>query len=452
MNDLFGTSGIRGVVGEEITSELAVGVSRSIAEDLGNSGKVLIGRDTRLSGEMIEDALVSGFLSSGLDVDRLGIVPTPVVGYSVSAQEAEVGVMITASHNPPEYNGIKLFGSNGVAFSPEREKKVESTYYSMGYSSVDWESIDKLSELEVLDGYLEKIAEKIEVNRGYRVVVDCACGSSAVTTPYLLEELGCEVLTLNSHLDGRFPGRSPEPIEENLGDLMKSVKESGADLGIAHDGDGDRVAVVDETGKMVGHDKLLALVSAYSTERFGGGVVTTVDASKVVDEQVSEAGGKVLRTKVGDVAVVNEMRESGMVFGGEPSGTWIMGDVHMCPDGTLAAARILEMLDSLDGSMSELIDSLPSYPIMRDKVDCENERKVNVMSAVIDKVPSEFSNIEEISTQDGVRLRFFGGEWILIRPSGTEPYIRVTAEADEEDRARSFVQSSRQLLESVKSL
>lgn len=447
MTELFGTSGVRGVFNEEVTPELAMGLAKSLAEHLGGSGEVLIGRDTRVSGEVLEDAIISGLLSSGLDVKTLGIVSTPVVGLSVRETGADAGVMITASHNPPEYNGIKLFDSEGMAMTPDREEEIEGIYSESEFMEADWPDIGRAGELDFLEDYLDGMAEELSLENDYRVVIDCASGPSSRTTPQLLERLGCEVVTINSQLDGSFPGRLPEPTEENLADLSEFVRDSDADLGFAHDGDGDRIAAVDGTGRLVPDDKLLALVASHYMERFGGGVVTTVDASKIVDELVSGAGGEVVRTRVGDVAVAQEMDSCGFPFGGEPSGTWILGDVHLCPDGTLAAAKILEMLDSREEDLDGLVDSLPSYPIVREKVDCPEEEKEGKMEEVEDRAESAFEGVEEVSNVDGVRLEFGGGDWILIRPSGTEPYIRITAEAGDGDMAEELAQTAKGLLE-----
>lgn len=445
MDDLFGTSGVRGIVNKEVDCKLALNLARSLSSLVENDGEVLIGRDTRLSGEMFENSLIAGFASSGINVGRLGIVPTPVVGFSVLECRADAGLMITASHNPPEYNGVKFFDSDGTAFSAEKEREIERAYRDGNFTG-NWNSIGSVRDCEFLDDYLEYMSDKISLERDYKVVVDCANGPTARTTPALLGKLGCETITLNSHNDGRFCGRKPEPSEDNLRDLCNMVGSIDADLGIAHDGDGDRVAAVDENGRMVNEDQLLALISAFSIERFGRGVVTTVDASKVIDEQVKEVGGKVWRTEVGDVNVAQEMKIRGVSFGGEPSGTWILGDVHMCPDGTLAAARILEMMYEHETPLSKLIGDIPHYPVLREKIECSDEKKEAKMIEVKEEAKSAFSGIRDILTIDGIRLELADGDWILIRPSGTEPYIRVTVEASDNDKAEFLLDTAVKVL------
>lgn len=446
MGDLFGTSGVRGIANEEITPELALDLARSMAAELGGSGRILIGRDTRLTGQMLEDALVSGFLSTGFEVEKMGVVPTPAVGFAVSELGMDVGVMITASHNPPEYNGIKFFDSDGMAITQDVERKIEEHYYNRSFEGSDWHSIPEVESIEILRDYLDLLKSEVSLEKDFKVAVDCANGPSSKTTPNLLESLGCKVSTINSQLDGTFPGRSPEPVAEHLQDLSNFVSSTDADIGLAHDGDGDRVAAVDEKGRVVGADELLGLAASYSAEVFAGGVVTTVDASRLIDEQVSEAGYDTFRTEVGDVSVAREMDSRGLSFGGEPSGTWIMGDVHMCPDGTLAAARILEILDGRGVPLSHLVDELPNFPILRDKVGCPDAEKSEIMDMVKERALEEFGDFEDILTVDGVRLEFSSGDWVLIRPSGTEPYIRVTAEAADESRAESLVEKGKELL------
>lgn len=443
---LFGTSGIRDITNREITPELAIHLAKSFFAELGEPGKVLIARDTRVSGEMLESALTSGFLSSGCEVVKLGVCPTPVLGFSIPELEADAGVMITASHNPPQYNGFKFFGPRGMVLQPERERKIENYYNKREFDPCAWSEIPDVKHSEVLRKYLELMSNEISIDGDYTVAIDCASGPSAKTTPQLLSSLGFEVITLNSQLDGTFPGRSPEPVEENLGDLSKMINGSDIDLGFAHDGDGDRIAVVDGMGEVVSQDKLLALMGAYSVERFGSGIVTTVDASKIVEEEVSEVGGEVSRTKVGDVSVAWEMLSQDFPFGGEPSGTWIIGDIHMCPDGTVAAARVLEMLDEKEKTLSQLAESISSYPILRGKVECPDQEKSEKMDSIEEEAPREFEGVRDIITVDGVRLEFEGGDWILIRPSGTEPYIRITSEAEEKENAQSRLERAMDLL------
>ncbi len=422
------------MVNEELKPEIALDLGLALATTLGNSGEVVVGKDPRTSSDMYESCLISGLLSGGCDVKRLGVVPTPVVSFAARTLDAKAGVMITASHNPPEYNGVKLWGSNGMAYTPKQENAIERAYFDKQTKPVAWDQIGEVGTADVLPGYLDEILGAVKLKRRYKVVVDCGNGAGSVATPYLLRRLGCSVTTLNSQLDGFFPGRALEPSAENLGELRNMVKLVGANLGIAHDGDADRIAVVDELGRVAQPDKLLALVSAHQVRWKGEVVITTVDAPSVVDDAVSKRGGKVVRTRVGDVNVAAEIKQHKAVFGGEPSGTWIFPDVHLAPDGPLAAAKILELLDATNKKLSRLLDALPDYRMVREKVACPNDRKAGTMKKLKVGMKREFPDAGKALTIDGVRLDFKDG-WVLVRPSGTEPYIRVTVGGKTSDRA-----------------
>ncbi len=447
MEKLFGTSGIRGVLWEEITPEFMMDLGLVLATHLGNSGTVVIGRDTRVSSLMLEDSFVSGLLSGGCRVKKTGVVPTPVVGFAVSRLGASAGVVITASHNPPEYNGIKLLDSNGMAYTPELEKEIEKVYFNKRAKRVGWDGIGGVEVTDVLSSYVDEAVARVRLKRRYEIVVDCGNGSGSFVTPFLFRKLGCEVKTLNSHPDGTFPARGLEPSAENLDGLCRAVRATGADLGIAHDGDADRVAAVDDAGRVVQPDKLLALVAAGQLTENKKIVVTTVDASMVVDEVVARYGGQVVRTPVGDVHVAAAVKQHHSIFGGEPSGAWIFPDFHLTPDGPFGAIKILELLDSTGKKLSELLDGLPDYQVAREKIPCSNPKKAQVMKKV-DLRSKEIPNVLNVSHVDGIRLEF-GDGWVLVRPSGTEPYIRITAESRSSERALELVQMMAKILKSV---
>ncbi|MBQ6813112.1 MAG: phosphoglucosamine mutase [Methanobrevibacter sp.] len=431
---LFGTSGIRGKVGSEVDSELALKIGKSLAKYLKNSGKVVIGYDTRTTNKMLEQAITAGLTEHGVDVVKIDMVPTPLVGYATLKLGADAGVMLTASHNPSQYNGIKLWNANGMAYTPEQEAEIEAIYYSNDFGEVYWDKIGDVSHNdEIKKQYIDALLDVVDIKPGLKVVIDCACGAGSEISPLVFRKAGCEVITLNSQVDGFFPGRNPEPNEANLSSLMKAVVATGSDLGIAHDGDADRMITVDEKGNVSAFDKLLALVS----KKFGGTVVTTVDAGLCMDEAMEEVGGKVLRTKVGDVSVADVIIKENANFGGEPSGTWLHPDFCMCPDGILSGLRIAEIV-SKEGKLSELLDKIPDYPNIREKVICSKEEKIHVMENMEDLLTNAFDDIKEVNTIDGVRLSFEDGSWVLVRPSGTEDYVRITLEAKTEEKAESI--------------
>ena len=425
---LFGTSGIRGLIGSEVTCELALNVGKSLAYYLGNEGTVVIGYDTRTTNQMLDQAICAGLLESGVDVIKIGMVPTPLVGYATEKLDADAGIMLTASHNPSQYNGIKLWNKNGMAYTQTQERKIEEIYANKDYISVSWDSIGKLSVNEEIKGqYIDDLVDMVDIKEGLKVVVDCASGAGSEISPLVFRKAGCEVTTLNSQPDGFFPGRNPEPNAENLQTLMKTVVAIGADLGIAHDGDADRMITVDEKGNISPFDSLLALIS----KEFEGDIVTTVDAGLCMDESVK---GEVLRTPVGDVNVAEVIIEKNAAFGGEPSGTWLHPDFCMCPDGILSGLRMAEIV-SREGKLSELLAQIPQYPNIREKITCSKEAKIKVMENMEDLLKDAFDDIVEVNSLDGVRLTFADDSWVLVRPSGTEDYIRITLESRDAGRA-----------------
>ena len=425
---LFGTSGIRGLIGSEVTCELALNVGKSLAYYLGNQGTVVIGYDTRTTNQMLDQAICAGLLESGVDVIKIGMVPTPLVGYATEKLDADAGIMLTASHNPSQYNGIKLWNKNGMAYTQAQERKIEEIYANRDYISVSWENVGKLSVNEEIKGkYIDDLVDMVDIKKGLKVVVDCASGAGSEISPLVFRKAGCEVTTLNSQPDGFFPGRNPEPNAENLQTLMKTVVAIGADLGIAHDGDADRMITVDEKGNISPFDSLLALIS----KEFEGDIVTTVDAGLCMDESVK---GEVLRTPVGDVNVAEVIIERDAAFGGEPSGTWLHPDFCMCPDGILSGLRMAEIV-SRDGKLSELLAQIPQYPNIREKITCSKEAKVKVMENMEDLLKDSFDDIVDVNSLDGVRLTFSDDSWVLVRPSGTEDYIRITLESRDSKRA-----------------
>ena len=432
MPRLFGTSGVRGLANEQVNPPLALRLGLGLASLLGNSGRVVVGRDPRTSSEMLESALLAGLLSGGCTAVRAGMVPTPVLAFSVRAWRAGAGVMVTASHNPPEYNGLKCWDGEGAAFTPEREEELEG---EMGRArGVEWRRVGRLEERDPVGEYLRWVLDRFPLREGHRVAVDCGNGAACRVTPPLLREGGCEVLSLHGFPSGLFPGRGSEPSAESLSDLSRVVVSSGAEVGFAHDGDADRIAVVDDRGRFAPPDKLLALVASHVVGR-GEKVVTTVDASRVVEEWVERKGGRVVRTKVGDVSVASALRREGGRFGGEPSGAWILPEAHLAPDGPLAALLVLRVLEEEGRRLSELLDEIPSYPLLREKVPCGPGEREERMGRLRERM-GELRGISAVEEVDGLRISFEGGSWVLVRPSGTEPCLRVTCEAGTEEEAR----------------
>lgn len=445
---LFGTSGIRGEYQKDVTPELALDVARALARYIGGRGKkVVLGRDTRTSGKILENIMSAGLQECGCDVLLLGMVPTPTVGYATLKKGADAGIMITASHNPSKYNGIKLWNADGLAYKQVQEREIERIVYEKDFEKVSWDNVGKEYDITPFkDEYVDEIirVSGIDSSKPLKVVVDCASGAGSELSPEALRRSGMEVITLNAQPDGFFPGRNPEPNSANLQELMKTVKVLGADVGLAHDGDADRMIAIDENGNISDFDKLLTVIS----KEFGGTVVTTVDASACLDTEMKKLGGKVLRTPVGDVHVAESINENNATFGGEPSGTWLHPDFCMCPDGLLSGLRIVRCIQK-NGKLSEQLNAIESYPTIREKVTCDNDKKEEVMKSVEASFVDEFDDVEEVLTIDGVRVSFTDDSWVLIRPSGTEPYIRITAEGKTQKHLDSIQEISAKFLEKL---
>ncbi|AXV37875.1 MAG: phosphoglucosamine mutase [Methanobacterium sp. BRmetb2] len=423
---LFGTSGIRGKVDEKITPELAMDVGKALATYIGGKNRnIVIGYDTRVSSEMLENSIISGILRCGCNVLKVGMVPTPVVGYATMKLQADAGIMITASHNTAEYNGIKLWNNSGMAYTQEQERAIERIIHNNEFKEETWEHIGKIKDIKyIISYYMDELLKRVKIKHHIKVVVDCGNGAGSLISPILFRKAGCDVIALNCQPDGFFPGRNPEPNEENLQELMKVVKATKADLGIAHDGDADRMIAVDDKGNIADFDKTLALVSSM----IGGKVVTTVDASVCVEECVKNVGGEVLLTKVGDVHVAEAIADHDASFGGEPSGTWLHPDFCMCPDGILSGLKLAEIVTE-HGSLFKLLEDIPSYPTIRDKIICDNIDKERIMESVREELHHNFNEVADVNYIDGVRITMTDGSWVLVRPSGTESYIRITLEA-----------------------
>ncbi|MDS0279211.1 phosphoglucosamine mutase [Halomicroarcula sp. S1AR25-4] len=433
---LFGTSGIRGPVGETVTADLALSVGRALGVD---SDRVVVGRDPRESGEFLQSALVAGLRESGTDVVDVGLASTPTVGRAVGWQAADAGVSITASHNPAEDNGIKLWQPSGQAFDAERRETIEERLEDGAFDPADWDECGTLESWAT--GARTRHAETIrsELDRdslSSHVLVDVGNGAGGVTAD-VLQAMGCHVETLNGQPDGAFPGRPSEPTPENCQSLATLVAESDADVGIAHDGDADRMRAVAGDGTYLSGDVLLALFARAAASP-GDRVAVPVDTSLAVGDHLAEIDVDVEYTPVGDVYVAEAASAEGVAFGGEPSGAWIWPDHTLCPDGPLAACTAVTL--DADRPLADRAAEVPSYPIRRDNVGVD--AKGAVMDRVRERVLDEF---DDVTTLDGVRVDL-GDAWFLLRASGTQPLIRVTAEARDADRADDALATARDLL------
>lgn len=426
---LFGTSGIRRLADRDLV-ELALQVGLAVGSIYSH---VIIGRDTRTSGSTLRHAVTSGLLAAGARCSDAGVLPTPTLAYVT--REFEAGVMITASHNPPQYNGLKLLNPDGSAFSSQQQKQIEDLANGSSAINVQWDKMQSgVNYSTAVEKHVARIMQDFPGELKLKVVVDSGCGAAYFITPHLLTQLGCEVTAINCHPDGIFP-HDVEPVEANLGDLIQVVKGSGSDLGIAHDGDADRMMAIDDRGRFIPGDKLLAILAQASGSKK---IVTTIDASMCIEEM----GFQVERTKVGD-PYVSEGLKNGGKFGGEPSGAWVFPQISLCPDGIYAAAQIIAIASRQ--KLSLLVDSIPSYPVIRGSID----GKIADINDLKQKLSAELKPAS-IDTIDGLKFYFKDG-WLLVRPSGTEPKIRLSVEAKSEQTARRLFENGAKIIKEFNS-
>jgi len=447
MGRLFGTNGVRGVANKELTVEMIARLAATVGAFLGR--EIAIGRDGRTTSPMFRDAAISGLLSVGCNVHDAGMLPTPALQHAVKHNGLDGGIMITASHNPPEFNGIKVIASDGVEIPREHEAEIEETYFGKGPEPSPWDTIGSIGTLQALEAYNEAVKSHVDAaairEAGLKIAIDPGNGVAALTAPEIARDLGCIVYTVNVNVNGRFPGRDSEPRPDNLDGLKRLVRASGADLGIAFDGDGDRSMFVDEKGEVQWGDRSVALLAKdFMAKNPGERVVSAVNSSKVLDDVVTAAGGSVVRTKVGSVVISRVMVDQGIMFGGEENGGIMYGPHLQVRDGSMAMALMLEIMAKAKKPLSELFDELPRYHQLKDRVPCPEELKERALEALRGSVDAP-----EVGTIDGVRLGYEDGSWILFRPSGTEPVFRIYAEAGSPERVAELVDEHKALIASV---
>lgn len=441
---IVSASGIRGVVGPALNAEVAARYGAAFATELreARDGRVLVGRDSRTSGPVLAAALGAGLRGAGRSVVDLGIVPTPTALLAVQDDEGAVaGVLVTASHNPAEWNGLKLAGEDGTFVSPERGREVQRIFEegpawlpaseqgdATRREGASAEHVRRILALPLLDVVAVR-------ERAFHVALDTVRGAAGPVMTRLLAGLGCRVEGLDLETDGRFP-RDPEPRADNLGPLGERVLETDAELGIAVDPDGDRLALVDEDGRAVGEDLTLALAARYVLSRHAGAVVTNLSTSRVVADVVRSAGGEVALAPVGEAHVARRMREVEAVVGGEGNGGVMVPDLHLTRDAPLAAALVLGALAETSSSLGELVGSLPEYHIVKRKT----ARPDRGMDAFYEALAGEAGPEAAVDRQDGLRLDWEEERrWLHVRPSGTEPVVRVIAEAPSTAEAEELV-------------
>ncbi len=459
---LFGTSGVRGVVGDDLTTDLCRGIGRALGSSLAPHSGVCVATDARHSRGLVQQAVVSGLLSTGMDVVGLGILPTPALALLTRELGFSAGVMLTASHNPPQYNGIKLFNADSSGYSLAQETGIESIYFS-GRFRDGAGTFDR--EDDTRERYLSFLRDRLrpsEVNRNLKVVVDPGNGAASVFAGYIFASMGVDVIPLNDYPDGGFPGRSPEPNEDTLQGTIEFLRQRGADMAVCFDGDGDRVVFCDEEG-FLGLDSMVAYISRLRIDESGKRkVATTVETGRLLDLAVQDLGVEVLRGEVGDVKVAHLARQADAALGVEGVGVYIFPELGYYPDSIFAALTLLGHLEH-PRQLREFFRSLPALSLEKAKLPCPNGLKDMVMTR-LNSCVAELSSDDGfhrsgkerrphsvrpmLNCVDGLRLET-PDAWLLIRPSGTEPAIRVIAEAASPGQAHGLLARGKELVETI---
>lgn len=427
---LFRAYDIRGIFPGQLEENAAMILGVSFAQFLGEGHEVVVGRDVRLSGERLRNGLLDG-LRSQCDVIDVGVVSTPMVYFATNRLRKNAGIMITASHNPPEWNGFKIFSQKGCIYGEDMEKiKKFAQAVDIGKLGSKQGKQEKFEGL--FDLYADFISTKIKVQKQLKVVTDTANGVCGLFVPSLFKKQGCKIDVLNEKPDGRFPAHLPEPKESTLGELKKKVVESKADFGVGYDGDGDRAVFVDEKGRIIPGDLALLIFARDVLERKKGAkVVCELSCSMAVEEYVKEHGGVPIVEKVGHTFIMDRMTSETAALGGEKSSHFYFAEINGADDAIFASLRMAEILSNTEEKLSALFDALPKYPsIYEENLPCADDVKFKVIEQLKTKFKSEGRNFLGV---DGVKLLEKSG-WVLLRPSNTEPIIRVSAEAKTEKR------------------
>lgn len=442
---LFGTSGIRGVVGKGLTLDLCYEIGKALGTSLAAQSKICLATDARQSRELVKEAITSGLLSTGINIADLGMLPTPALALVTREMGFASGVMLTASHNPPEYNGIKLFNKSTIGYSETQELEIEKLYFARKFRQGK-------GTLEQIHNVRQKYASLIKgklpssrINRKLRLVIDPGNGAASGFASYIFAQMKLNVIPVNDEPDGHFPGRNSEPKEETLQGTVDFLRENDADLAICFDGDADRVVFCDKEG-FLGFNEMIAFISRLMVKKTGKKrVATTVETGRFLDLALEDLSVDVIRGKVGDVSVAYLTQEFEATLGVEGVGVYIFPELGYYPDSIFAALILLSHL-SYPGQLREFFQSLPPMSFKKMKVSCTNALKKAIMAQLKESI--HFLGSAEINTIDGLRIEF-SDSWMLIRPSGTEPVIRVIAESTSRARADELIEKGTELVQNL---
>ena len=438
----IGITGVRGIVGETFTPEVAVGFSQAFGTYL-DGGRILVCRDTRASGPMVRAAVISGLLAAGCEVIDLGVSPTPSLQLAVGWLQADGGIAITAGHNPSQWNALKFVRGDGLYLSPPQAEELLDIFHQGEFAKATWDQIKPaIQRQDPIENHIEQLKRVFDIEsikrRRLKVAVDCCNGACSRLIPRWLKELGCEVLAINNDPEAPFP-HPPEPKPETMAQLSAVVKAAQADIGFAHDADGERLGLVTELGQPLSEELTFALASRIRLEQNPGTVVTNVSTSGAVDQIAATYGGNVIRTPVGQTYISEGMIEFNGVIGGEGSGGVTVPELHPTHDSAAAVGLILEGLARVRNPISEFIEALPSLTMLKHNLPVEPNRLYSVLQSFRVAIEREHMTHD---LSDGIRLVFPQG-WIHVRASNTESMIRLIVEAEDLTTARHLINWAR---------
>ncbi len=442
----IGVSGVRGIVGESLTPCLVTTFAQAFGSFVGR-GTILVGRDTRTSGTMIEKAVVSGLLAVGCQPVKVGICPIPSLQVSTKHSNAVGAVAVTASHNPVQWNALKFIAGNGLFLTAGQAEELLDIYHQAEFFLVDSDKFMPVTEkTEAYQPHLERLLDYLDtqaiIDSKIKVAYDCCNGAGSVLTPKFLAKLGCDAAGINTTPDGIFP-HDPEPTPPNLVALCEKVKGVNADIGFAQDADADRLAIVNEKGEPIGEDYTLALAVKHVLGKKKGVVVTNLSTSRAIADIAGGYDCPIVYTKIGETNVVEGIITNNAVIGGEGNGGVILPEVHTCRDSFTAMGLVLELLAKSGKTVSQLQHSLPKYSIARDRVECSTEKAHSVIRELIRR-----QSDKDITTVDGIKISY-PDKWLHIRPSNTEPILRLTAEGKNNETACALIETGKKEIEDI---
>jgi len=443
---LFGTSGIRGIVNQDLSPDFCRQVALAIGTTLPPASTVCIATDTRISRDVIKEAVTVGLLSCGINVVDLGILPTPALALLTRESGFASGIMVTASHNPPEFNGIKLFTENSLGYSQAQEAEIEKIYFEQKFRQGKRGTLEQAQNMK--QRYLSFIKGKLSrtgFNHHLKVVVDPGNGAASNFASNIFVQMGLDVIPVNDEPDGLFPGRSPEPKEDTLQGTVNFLRQHNADLAVCFDGDADRVVFCDKQG-FLGFNEPIAFISRLAVKKTGKKkIATTVETGSLLDLAVKDLGVEVVRGRVGDVAVAYLTQELDAALGVEQVGVYIIPEAGYYPDSIFASLFLLSQLSNA-GEIRQFFQRMPRLFFEKAKVFCPDELKESVMAQVKEK--THLFAHDKVNTLDGLRLDFLDS-WMLIRASGTEPVIRVISESTSQTQTEELISKGKELVQSL---